>query len=268
MRCYSLAYLTASNSTIPEFIQIASQVGYAFVGLRLRPNSTGAPFQNYVDDVAIQNETKKRLDDTGVKVFDIEIIRIGEQFNLSDYVKLLEAGAKLKAKAVLVAADDTDENRLADNYARLCEFIMPYGLTGNIEFMPWTAVNNAKAALKLVAAAGSPKNAGILIDALHFARSASSIQDINAVPAEFLHYAQICDGASGLHFTNEQMIHDARQERLLPGEGSIDLANLFASLPEELPISVEIPNFKRAKAMGEKEWAKCSLERSRQILEL
>ena len=64
------------------------------------------------------------------------------------------------------------------------------------------------------------------------------------------------------------MIHDARQERLLPGEGSIDLANLFASLPEELPISVEIPNFKRAKAMGEKEWAKCSLERSRQILEL
>ena len=100
MRCYSLAYLTASNSTIPEFIQIASQVGYAFVGLRLRPNSPGAPFQNYVDDVAIQNETKKRLDDTGVKVFDIEIIRIGEQFNLSDYVKLLEAGAKLKAKAL------------------------------------------------------------------------------------------------------------------------------------------------------------------------
>jgi hypothetical protein len=37
-------------------------------------------------------------------------------------------------------------------------------------------------------------NAGVLVDGLHFDRSASSIGDIAAMPAGRFHYWQLCDG--------------------------------------------------------------------------
>jgi len=81
----------------------------------------------------------------------------------------------------------------------------------------------------------------VLVDALHFARSDSSLADIGAMPRHRLHYAQICDAPAEIPATTEGLIHTARCERLLPGEGGIDLAALFRTLPDDLPISVEIP---------------------------
>jgi hypothetical protein len=45
----------------------------------------------------------------------------------------------------------------------------------------------------------------------------------------------------------------------LPGEGGIDLAGLFKTLPEDLAVSVEIPNEKRAPVLGAEEWARQAL---------
>lgn len=266
MRTYSLAYLTANASTVPEAIVIAAELGYACVGLRLQPNAPGAPYQSFIDDPAIQRETLARMADTGVQVFDLEIIRIGEKFDPVAYRPLLEAGAALQARAVLVAADDTDEHRLAQNFAHLCEFMQPYGLTADLEFMPWTGVKDARAAMRVVELAGVPKNAGILVDALHFGRSTTNLADIAAIPRGLLHYAQMCDAQAGVHFTTEELIHTARQERMLPGEGTIDLRGLFATLPQDVPVSVEIPDMQRSQAMGDKAWAQLALETSRKVL--
>ena len=266
LRSYSLAYLTANESSVPEAISIAAELGYSSVGLRLKPNAPGAPFQSFIDDVQIQRETLARMADTGVTVFDIEIIRIGEVFDPAPYRALLEAGAALKAKAVLVAADDTHEPRLAQHYAQLCEYMQPYGLTADLEFMPWTGVKDAKAALRIMALAGHPKNAGILVDALHFGRSTSTLDDIANIPSHLLHYAQMCDAKAGLHFSTEELIHTARQERMLPGEGGIDLKGLFNALPGDMPVSIEIPDMIRAKAMGDKAWAEKALQATRHVL--
>ena len=175
-------------------------------------------------------------------VFDLEIIRINEGFDPHTWDALYDVGAQLQAKAILVAGDDPNESRLTTNYARLCEVMAPYGMTADLEFMPWTAVPDAKAALRIVDNAGRPANAGILVDALHFGRSDTTLADIRAIPRELLHYAQICDAEAGRNFTTEQMIHTARCERLLPGEGSIDLRGLMATLPADLPVSVEVVN--------------------------
>ncbi len=265
MRTYSLAYLTAHASTAPQAIGIAAELGYGFVGLRLQPNGPGAPFQSFIDDAAVQRETLARMADTGVQVFDLEIIRIGEQFDPVTYRPLLEAGAALKARAVLIAADDTNEERLAQHYAQMCEFMQPYGMTADLEFMPWTGVKDARAAMRVVQLAGTPKNAGILVDALHFGRSTTSLADIAAIPRELLHYAQMCDAQAGLTFTTEQLIHTARQERLLPGEGSIDVKGLFATLPQDLPVSVEIVSLERSKSIGDKAWAALCLNATKRV---
>ncbi len=266
MRAYSLAYLSASRCTPPEAIRTAAATGYASVGLRLWPNAPGAPQQFLLGLPAVLRETLAAQNDTGVGVFDLEIIRLGAQFDPHTWDALYDAGAALKAKAILVAGDDTDEARLTANYARLCEVIQPYGMTANLEFMPWTAVPDARSALRIVNNAGTPSNAGILVDALHFGRSTTTLDDIRAIPRGLLHYAQICDAEAGTHFTTEQMIHTARGARLLPGEGSIALQALFHVLPSDLPVSVEVINLEREKSTTPTQWASACIAASRPFI--
>jgi len=106
----------------------------------------------------------------------------------------------------------------------------------------------------------------VLVDALHAARSGTTLDDIAAIPRGQLHYAQICDAPLGGPFTLEELLHTARQQRLLPGEGGIDLVRLFARLPDELPVSVEIPHHLRVPALGVEEWARQALAASRAVL--
>lgn len=267
MRDYSLAYLTACHSTVPEAVDIAHACGYRAVGLRVRPNAPGAPYQALLGDEPLIRETLARLQSTGVTVFDLEIIRLDAQFQVQTYEAMLALGQRLGARAVLVAADDLEPVRLAQNYARLCEFMQPFGLSANLEFMPWTAVRTANEAQQVIRAAGEPGNAGVLVDALHFGRSHTTLQDIRDIPRSWIHYAQICDAEAGTAFTTEQLIHTAREERLLPGEGTIDLAGLFRAIPGDIPVSVEVVNLSRSRAMGDAAWARLALEASRRVVD-
>ena len=265
-RILSLAYLTSCSCSPPEAIRLAAETGYGFVGLHIWPNAPGAPHQYLIGKPDVLRETLAARRDSGVGVLDLEIIRIGEGFDERAYLPLLEAGAALEARAVLVAGDDTDEGRLSESYARLCELMKPYKMSANLEFMPWTAVPDARSALRVVRAAGSPANAGILVDALHFGRSRTTLEDIRAIPGELLHYAQICDAQAGLHFSTEQMIHTARCARLLPGEGTIDLQGLFNALPGDLPVSVEVVHLGRMASASPAGWARDCLAASRAFL--
>jgi sugar phosphate isomerase/epimerase len=159
---------------------------------------------------------------------------------------------------MLVAGDDPDEARLTAAFAALCEASAPFGLSADLEFMPWTKVPDARTALRIVTGAAQT-NGGVLVDALHFARSATSLVDIASIPRHRLNYAQICDAPAEIPTTVEGLIHTARCERLLPGEGGIDLTRLFKTLPEDLAVSVEIPNEKRAPVLGAEEWARQAL---------
>ena len=64
-------------------------------------------------------------------------------------------------------------------------------------------------------------------------------------------------------FGTEEMVHTARCARLLPGDGNIDLTVLFAALPADLPISVEVVNLAREANTGVREWASECLQKSR-----
>lgn len=270
-RRYSLAYLTSHTCTASGAARLAADLGYGMFGLRLLSNTPGGAFQSLLDDAAELRELQAVLRDTGVGVLDLEIVRIGPEFRVSHYQRLLDLGARLGALAVLVAGDDTDRIRLAESYAALCDAMAPSGLTADLEFMPWTGVPNASAALDVVRRAGSPANAGILVDALHVARSTTSLDDLRALPRPLLHYAQICDapGASpgGQALTTVELIHTAREARLPPGEGDIDLQAIFDALPQDIVVSVEVPHAQRMPVVGQPGWARQMLAASRNVLE-
>jgi sugar phosphate isomerase/epimerase len=255
---FSLAHLTLLDLPPAELIAVAARTGYQKVGLRFSASNPGGTAYPLMRDARALADTLARIRDTGVGVFDLEIIRIGAGFRASDYLPFFEVGARLGAKAMLVAGDDADEARLTASFAALCEASAPFGLSADLEFMPWTKVPDARTAMRIVTSAAQP-NGGVLVDALHFARSATSLADIAGIPRHRLHYTQICDAPPEIPATAEGLIHTARCERLLPGEGGIDLAGLFKTLPKDLPVSVEIPNENRAPVLGAEEWARQAL---------
>ena len=264
-RIYSLAQLIALPYTPPQMLRLAAETGCAGAGIRLLPASPGGVAHRLMDDAPLLRETLAMIADTGVRVLDIEVLRIDNGFDVRTVQRAFEVGAQLGAKHILVAGDDTDEARLTASFAALCDAAAPYGLSADLEFMPWTAVPNLRTAKRIVGAAARP-NAGLLVDALHFARSDSRLDELDDIPRGWLHYAQICDGKVPGPATHEAMIFDARCERLLPGEGGIALHDLFGRLPRDLPISVEIPSESRAPVMGYSEWARRAFAASLAVL--
>jgi sugar phosphate isomerase/epimerase len=152
------------------------------------------------------------------------------------------------------------------NFAALCDAAAPFGLTCDLEPMPWCPVASVADATRIVEGADRP-NGAVLVDALHFFRSASTLDDVRRLPRSRLNYAQICDGAVPGPTTTEGLIHDARCERKLPGEGAFDLRSLFGVLPSDLPVSIEIPSDTRAPKMGYAAWARAAFDATRRVLE-
>ncbi len=264
-RKYSLSFLTCLDVPPPAAVRSAAETGYEFVGLRLLPAAPGGMAFPLMDDPMLLAETLDALRDTGISLFDIEMIRIAADFSPERYKPLFEISARLGARSVLVAGDDDDKGRMAASFAALCEAAAPYGLSMDLEFMPQSKVRDAAAALRILTAAAQP-NAAIIVDALHVSRSRTSLSDIEAIPREWMNYAQICDGPADIPTDLDGLNYAARRERLLPGEGAIDLVGLFAALPQDLAISVEVPNEKQAPALGAREWAHRALATSKSVL--
>jgi sugar phosphate isomerase/epimerase len=264
-RVFSLAYLTAAPLSPPDAITLAARLGYQHVGLRILPAVPDGVFSPLMEDKALLRETLACVADTGVTVFDVEIIRLDEAFKAVEARRFLETCAALGAKAILVAGDDPDEARLTASYGAFCDAAAPFGLTADLEFMPWTKVPDCKTARRIVENAAR-SNGGILVDSIHAARSATSLADLAALPRAMLHYTQICDAPAEVPASTEGLIHTARCARLLPGAGGIDLRSMFKALPADLPVSIELPNDELKPILGVEEWSRQALAAARAVL--
>ena len=238
----SLAFLTTFEAGPVEAVRIAAATGYQMVGLRILPAAPGAePDYPLLTDDRLLAEVRAALHDTGIRVGDVEIVRLKPENDWDVFARFCARCEALGAKHVLVAGDDADLGRLTDSFARFCALAAPHGLTADLEFMPWTAVPDLAAALRIVEDAGRP-NGGVLVDALHYDRSATTLAQIAALPRHRVNYVQFCDGAVPYDPGDEGLIRVARGERLFPGQGGIDLIGLARAIPEGVTVSVEVPH--------------------------
>jgi hypothetical protein len=101
---FSLAYLTVPGLTPPEQTHVAAKAGYDYVSLRLHHlNVAGEP---EIDPASPQTvrETRQALADTGLKVLDIERVRIVRSIDVNAFLPAFEAGAELGASQVICSA--------------------------------------------------------------------------------------------------------------------------------------------------------------------
>ena len=254
-RALSLAALTVLELSPPAMVDCAADAGYSHVGLRLIPAPPEESVYPVVGDTPMVREIARRLAATGVAVLDIEILRLKPATRPAEYLPVLETGARLGARQVLVAGNDADGTRLVENFAALAALAAPLGLSLCIEPMPWTDVRDFRAALRVVERSGA-HNAGILIDAIHFDRAGSVPSDLANVPASRLPYVQLCDAPAERPRDTDTLLFQARAERLMPGDGGLDLVGLLQALPARTPISVEVPMRTLAKTVDARERAR------------
>lgn len=246
---FSLAHLTVLGLTPPEMIRVAARTGYRTVGLRLIRVTDTSPGYPLMDDPAMLRATKAAIANTGVGVLDIEFVKITPEIEVADLEPFLAVGAELGARHVISAPYDPDLGRLADRLAAIGELGARYGLSAVLEFFPWTVVPDLAAAMRVVEAT-SRADTGILVDTLHFDRSGSSYEQLDAVPPSRLPLVHVCDAPAEKPTTTEGLLHNARSERLPPGEGGLEILGVLRHLPQGTPIALEVPMERLTREVG------------------
>ncbi|PMZ77279.1 sugar phosphate isomerase/epimerase family protein [Pseudomonas sp. FW305-70] len=265
-RIFSLASLTVLELSPPDMVEVAARAGYSHVGLRLVPATPEEHHFALVTDQELRRQTLARLRDTGIGVLDVEILRLKPETVVADFEKILAVGAEFGASELLVAGNDPDEQRLTQHFAELCDLAAAYGLHPNLEFMPWTDARNLQQATRIVENAGC-ENGGVLVDAFHFDRSGSRLEELVKVVPSRLRYAQLCDVAGPRPADMAEILRQARNERRFPGDGDCDLPGLLRGLPADIPLSLEIPTVQLLEqGVSGLDRAQMALDKSRELL--
>ena len=263
---YSLAHLTVLGATPPEQTYIAARAGYDYVSLRPFQLLPHEPNFSLAANKDLYEQTKEALNETGVKLLDIELARIYDGVDPKQYEPDIELAAELGGHHVLCSIWTTDRSFYMERFAELCDIAKSYGLTVELEFVPIAAVKNLASAVDVLDAVNRD-NAGLMIDIHHIHRSGDKVEDLDKVPRDWFRFLHLCDAPAKIPSSQEEMIRIVREGRWYVGEeGGIDVASIVNRIPE-IPYSIELPNAERSKALGYEEFARRCLQTAKDYFE-
>ncbi len=231
-RLLSLASGVLAEFTAEQTVIAAIAAGWPAVGIWVDFDrwtaTTGADVRN-------------RAADAGIVVLDVEVIWLKPGGDDAMHFRIVDAGAEIGARNVLIVSSDPEPRSTAAKLARLADHAAARQMRVSLEFGAFTAVKSMTAALAILDRTERP-DAGLLIDPLHLARTGSTPQALRSIDARRFSYAQFCDapavGADPADF--DAIIHEALDLRLPIGAGELPLAGLLDALPAGTPLSVEL----------------------------
>jgi sugar phosphate isomerase/epimerase len=154
---------------------------------------------------------------------------------------------------------------LVDLFGRSCDVLAKAGAGIAFEFFPWARVNRLSAADELVKRCGR-RNAGVLLDAWHFAYGPDDWPALEAAPLERIAYLQFTDAIA---VAPENLLAEAETSRRFPGEGCLDLDRFVGTLRRrgwDGVVSIEVLS-PETRALGASLFAKRCVESTRQFWE-
>ncbi|UZF94912.1 sugar phosphate isomerase/epimerase family protein [Bosea sp. NBC_00550] len=245
-RDISLAQLGMNDAGPVALIEAAASAGFGSVGLPLRSGALRPLKFEIVDDPAMVTAIERACKATGVGIFDVESLVLGHEPPDDALRRTFEIAARIGASRMsclgyepAIGPGRMQDGETAERFAALCAVAAEFDLLIGIEFMLFRSIRTLGDAVSVIEAAGAP-NARIILDALHVHRSGATVADVAALPAGIVSHLQLCDAAASAPLP-EQLVDEARSERLLPGDGVIPLLGLIAALPAGTPLSLEIP---------------------------
>ena len=132
-----------------------------------------------------------------------------------------------------------DPDRSAEAFAAICALAARHDLNVALEFIPTGGIATLADGWDIVRRAGCA-NGGLLVDAWHFFRSGSSLDQLATLPGRAIASIQLCDAPAAPEADLDAAMV---RSRLLPGEGALDLAGLMDALERTgtiAPVAVEV----------------------------
>jgi sugar phosphate isomerase/epimerase len=234
-----------------ERLDAASAGGFAGVSL------WGRDYQEARDGGLSDRDLRAMLDDHGLAVAELDPVwwwlpgaaevQIPPEFDTEDIFRFREAelfavaealGAR-SVNAVDIFGGTWSTEDAAASFAALCRRAAEHGLLVHLEFLPWSRIPDLRAAWTIVRAADEP-NGGLMLDAWHYFRSSPDDALLRSLPGHRVTAVQLSD-APGRPESN--LLEATLHQRLLPGEGELDLGSLLSSLRmigAVAPIGVEV----------------------------
>jgi sugar phosphate isomerase/epimerase len=132
-------------------------------------------------------------------------------------------------KIVAVTMEPTvpDLDVARENLAVVVEVATAVGAQVCVEFLPWSGIPDLATAWRLIEPLGA--GAAILLDTWHWVRQPGGpdVELLRSIPGERIGYVQVCDVAPE---PTGDSLTEAMANRLLPGEGVVDFAEVFGVL--------------------------------------
>ena len=265
---YSLAHLTLLGCSTPELIYIASRTGYDAVSPRLIPMGVSGECPCPPLDKELIRAARNALQVTGMKVHDIELVRIDEYCDVKSYEAAIEVGAELGATKLMASAwtlNRNNDNYLIDTYSEICDLAASYGISVALEFPTFSRLRNLREAAHILTDADRP-NSELLVDTLYMHMSRVKPSELEALPPSWFTFIQVSDVLPGVPDDKDGMIQIARDSRLYPGDGCIDFEAIIERLPP-VNYSIELPNKSRVEELGYEEHARRCLRSAKKTFD-
>ncbi len=197
-------------------------------------------------------EMRQILDDTGMEEFEVECLQDwfadGDARKASDAMRQawLDAAADLRISHMKVVGDvmgtGVSFERMADEFATICEQTAPLDIRVSIEIFPAANINDittGRQLMDLVGARNTP-GSGLLIDIWHMSRGGVPFSEIAALPPCYIAHIELDDAAAEQIGT---VYEDTQLRRLLPGEGAFDVQGFLRAVRDsgyDGPYGIEI----------------------------
>ena len=237
-RRLALDHITAVDTTPIQLAEAARAAGCDGICLFMEPMDV-LPLMPKFDiyrDLTARRAFRRRLDDLVVTLDVAYPFTLAGRTEVAAFATAMECAAELDAQVINALVYDRDPVRRADKFGQFCDLAGSFGLRVGVEFYPPSQVRSLADALALVDGAGA--HVGINVDLLHLMRSGGTFEELSAAPADRIFYGQLSDGPLQ---APADLDAEASSGRALAGEGAFDLAGFVRALPQNCPLSVEIP---------------------------
>lgn len=210
-------------------------------------------------------EISARIAASGRTVFDVEVHRIGAEpgSRVDSAEELIELAASIGAKNILVVGDIHDRDVVERELRDVVAVAADHGLGVGLEYMAWTMPRSLDDARYLADATGC----SVVVDVLHHTRLGATAEHLSAIVDDgLLGWVQICDARPTVPENVENLIHEARHDRLIPGRGALPIVELMALVPAGTTISIEVQS-DQLLAIEPRDRAHLLVQSARQVLQ-
>ena len=191
----AIEFISALGLPPVEYVELAAGLECRHIGIALEPIAAydkAYPKWSLRSDAGLRKEFAAALRHHGVSISLGEGFIAWPQKDIRDAGPDLDLLSELGAKRVNMLSLDPDRGRSLDQCAVFAELAAARGLGSTLEFMPGLALGDLESAAAAVRHVNRP-DFGVLVDAMHFFRSGSTLAQLAALDPSLIGHVQLCD---------------------------------------------------------------------------